>query len=251
MNETLTLSPSCLQQSTVLTSLQQQFPDLRFHPENLSVLRDTGHCANAVVMRYKDNNLDLVIKDFARCNWLLRKTFARFIVGHEAQVLNRLAGQPGITPNCYRLSESMLAYPFIEGTPLSKIKQSGQRLPRQFFTDFEKLVSRMHQQGLVHLDLRNLGNVLVGPDGKPYCIDFQSAIGFRSFPAGLQRFMKGADITGVYKAWKILCEEPLPAEHAVYLEEYNQVRKRWIFRGYPVARLKRRLKRLICSRSRS
>lgn len=249
MNETLSLPPFCLQQNNVLHALQQQFPDLRFHPEHLSVLRDTGHCANAVVMRYKDSQVDLVIKDFARCNWLLRKTFARFIIAHEAKALEQLSGITGVTPHCYKLGESMLAYPFIEGTPLNKIKQSGRRLPRQFFIDFETLVSRIHQQGLVHLDLRNLGNVLVGPDGKPYCIDFQSAIGFGSFPAGLQRFMKGADVTGVYKAWKILCEEPLPTEHATYLEEYNQVRKRWIFRGYPVARLKRRLKRLICSRS--
>lgn len=249
MNDTISLSPFCIQQNNVLISLQQQFPGLRFHPENLSVLRDTGHCANAVVLRYKDSNIDLVIKDFARCNWLLRKTFARFIIAHEAGALNRLAGISGIAPHCYRLGESMLAYPFIEGTPLNRIKRSDQRLPRQFFTDFETLVSRIHQQGVVHLDLRNLGNVLVGPDGKPQCIDFQSAIGFRSFPAGLRRFMQGSDISGIYKAWKILCEEPLPAEKEAFLDEYNQLRKRWIFRGYPVARLKKRLKRAFCSRA--
>lgn len=233
--------------ANVLQMLKAYFPEQTFDLENLRVLHDEGHFANALVLRYQDDVCDFVIKDFTRCNWFIRNTFARFIVDHEASVLERLHDIPGITNGCYRLSPCAVAYPFIVGTPLNDIKKQGRRLPRQFFTDFEKLVARIHQRGLVHLDLRNLGNVLVDENGKPCCIDFQSSIGYRHFPRGLQRFMKGADITGIYKAWDLLCDEPMGTVRKGFFESFNILRKRWIFKGYPVARLKRRVRRWFMS----
>lgn len=221
--------------SRVLTALASRFSDKSFAYDKLEVMHK-GRFANAIVMRYRDDDLDLVIKDFSHCPWPVRFTAGRFFVGREAKALARLQGIEGVAPQSYRLNELMLAYPFIEGTPLRNLKKTEQRLPRQFFLELEKMVAEMHRRGVVHLDLRNLGNVLVGDDGKPHFIDFQSSLRYVRFPGWVQDFMRGADLSGVYKAWKSLCEEPLSAHRAQFFENYNLLRKRWIFKGYPLTR---------------
>lgn len=48
--------------------------------------------------------------------------------------------------------------------------------------------------------------------------------------------MRGADLSGVYKAWLTGCEQPMTEYKKEFLMNYNQLRKRWIFRGYPMHR---------------
>ena len=150
--------------------------------------------------------------------------------------MSRLKGVDGVVDHFCRLSPIAIAYDFIEGTPLRELALQQQQLPRDFFKEFERLVAKMHRHGVVHLDLRNLGNVICSQDGKPYIIDFQSAIRFARFPRWLQRFMRGADMSGVYKAWQKLANDSLPQAKAAYLHDFNHVRKRWIFKGYPLQR---------------
>ncbi|HEA15968.1 MAG TPA: serine/threonine protein kinase [Pseudoalteromonas prydzensis] len=222
-------------EATLLHQLQQQFPDHQFTVNNLKVMH-RGRFANAIVYRYTDLQLDLVIKDFQHSPWWVRKTFAPLSVNQEYKGLARLAGITGVSGRFLRLSPLAVAYDYIEGTPLKQLVQQNKVLPVSFFKDFERLVALMHRRGVVHLDLRNLGNVLCSHDGKPYIIDFQSAIRYARFPRWLQRFMRGADMSGVYKAWAKLSEQPLPDAKADYLSNFNHVRKRWIFRGYPIQR---------------
>ncbi|WP_115719721.1 RIO1 family regulatory kinase/ATPase domain-containing protein [Gallaecimonas mangrovi] len=221
--------------SRVLTALAGHFPDKSFSFDNLKVLHK-GRFANAVVLRYQDDDLDLVIKDFSHCPWPIRRTAGRFFIGREAKAMTRLKGIDGVVPDCYQLNELMLAYPFIEGESLRAVKESGTQLPRRFFVELERMVAEMHRRGVVHLDLRNLGNVLLGHDGKPHFIDFQSSMSYSRFPNWVQGFMRGADLSGVYKAWEKVCDEPLSAHRARFFDNYNILRKRWIFRGYPLTR---------------
>ena len=166
----------------------------------------------------------------------MRKTFAPLSVNQEYKGLARLAGITGVSGRFLRLSPIAVAYDYITGTPLKQLVQQKEVLPVSFFKDFERLVALMHRRGVVHLDLRNLGNVLCSDDGKPYIIDFQSTIRYARFPRWLQQFMRGADMSGVYKAWAKLADQPLPDAKADYLSNFNHVRKRWIFRGYPIQR---------------
>lgn len=219
----------------LLAQLKQQFPDHQFTTDNLKVVHK-GRFANAIVYRYNDDRLDLIIKDFQHSPWWVRKTFARLSVNQEYKGLLRLAGITGISGQFSRLSPVALAYTYIAGTPLKELAQQQQSLPVSFFKDFERLVASMHRRGLVHLDLRNLGNVICGTDGKPYIIDFQSTMRYARFPRWLQQFMRGADMSGVYKAWTKLSDQPLPDARANYLSNFNHVRKRWIFKGYPIRR---------------
>jgi len=222
-------------ESSLLAQLQAQFPSHQFSREGLSVLH-TGRFANAIVYRYKDAQHDLIIKDFQHSPWWVRKTIAPLFINQEYKGLSRLKGVDGVVDHFCRLSPIAIAYDFIEGTPLRELALQQQQLPRDFFKEFERLVAKMHRHGVVHLDLRNLGNVICSQDGKPYIIDFQSAIRFARFPRWLQRFMRGADMSGVYKAWQKLANDSLPQAKAAYLHDFNHVRKRLIFKGYPLQR---------------
>lgn len=222
-------------ENNLLVQLQQKFPEHTFMQHHLSVVHK-GRFANAIVYRYKDNEFDLIVKDFSQSPWFIRKTFARMSVNQEYKGLSRLAELDAVANRFCRLSPIAVAYNYIEGTPLRALIHEDKTLPVNFFSELERQVAKMHRKGIVHLDLRNMGNILCGADGKPYFIDFQSTISFSRFPRWLQRFMRGSDMSGVYKAWNKLGEQPLPQKKQDYLERFNHVRKRWIFKGYPIQR---------------
>ncbi|MEL0649007.1 RIO1 family regulatory kinase/ATPase [Pseudoalteromonas agarivorans] len=222
-------------ENNLLVQLQQEFPEHSFMQHHLSVVHK-GRFANAIVYRYKDEKFDLIVKDFSKSPWFIRKTFARLSVNQEYKGLSRLAQLDAVVNRYSRLSPITVAYGYIEGTPLRSLIHEGKTLPVNFFQDLEHQVAKMHRQGLVHLDLRNMGNILCGNDGKPYIIDFQSTMNFSRFPRWLQRFMRGSDMSGVYKAWDKLSDKPLPDAKKSYLTRFNHVRKRWIFKGYPLQR---------------
>lgn len=224
-----------MKEQVLAAQLGKCFPEHSFHNHHISVLHK-GRFANAIVYRYKDDRFDLVIKDFQHSPWIVRKTVARLFVNQEYKALDRLSGMSGVSNEFHRLSAISIAYSFIKGTPLRTLNKQNKTLPKLFFNQLEHRVSEMHRRGLVHLDLRNLGNILVGEDGQPYFIDFQSAITYSRFPNWLQRIMRGADLSGVYKAWSALCEHPMANYKKAFFIHYNQLRKRWIFRGYPIHR---------------
>ncbi|KAA1156287.1 serine/threonine protein kinase [Pseudoalteromonas fuliginea] len=222
-------------ENDLLAQLQQQFSEHTFVQHRLSVVHK-GRFANAIVYRYKDDGFDLIIKDFSQSPWFIRKSFARISVNQEYKGLSRLSELDAVANRFCSLSPIAVAYNYIEGTSLRSLIHQGKKLPVDFFSELERQVAKMHRKGIVHLDLRNMGNILCGADGKPYFIDFQSTISFARFPRWLQRFMRGSDMSGVYKAWSKLAEHPMPQAKQDYLEHFNHVRKRWIFKGYPIQR---------------
>jgi len=214
------------------------------HPiklEHLQILH-RGRFANAIVFRYRDKHHDLVIKDYSHCRWTLRQTIGRLFIRREQKNLDRLHHLSGVVPTCHRLTPVMLAYPFVEGASIKALNTQGQRLPADFFHAMEQGIQEMHQRDVVHLDLRNLGNVLCRSDGAPHFIDFQSAISLRWVPRRLHAFLKASDRSAVYKAWDLLCDEPLPDAQRVWLNDFNRLRKRWILRGYPLTGVTTRIK---------
>ncbi len=209
---------------------------------NLTLL-NRGKFANATVFRYKDSNLDLTIKDFSGSPWLIRKTFGKLFINLEYNNLVKLSNNPSIAKNPKKLSECTLSFGFIEGKALKFFPKSS--IEKDFFLKLEKNVKAMHNKNIVHLDLRNLGNILVGDDGYPYIIDFQSAISTKYLGKYLAETLKTSDLTGVYKCWNNRCTEPLDKRRANILEEFNKIRKVWIFKGYPISRAIKRIKELM------
>ena len=221
----------------VLSYLQKKYRNMNIKKENL-FLMNKGRFANATVFRYKDENLDLTIKDFSGSPRLIRDIFGRLSVKIEGKTLKKLSGNKSVTKKSEFLSPHTLSFSFIEGKAIKGCK----KIPKEFFLTLEKNVENMHKKDIVHLDLRNLGNIIMGKDGYPYIIDFQSSISVKHFPKKLKNILKKTDITGVYKCWEKCGEVPLDDERKKELEDFKKIRKFWVFKGYPFSRIIKKIK---------
>lgn len=204
-----------------------------FKKENLMLL-NVGKFANATVFEYKDSNYTLTIKDFSGSPWLIKKSFGKIFINHEFNILMKLCGNPSIAKNPKKLSQYALSFDFIEGKTLKHFPDTS--IGREFFLELEKNVRDMHNRDIIHLDLRNLGNIIVGSDNYPYIIDFQSAISSKFLNSWLEKLLKISDLTGVYKCWNRKCTDSLDNRRTNILNNFNKIRKVWIFRGYPISR---------------
>ena len=137
------------------------------------LLRD-GRAANAIVWRLQKNGITWTVKDFSKRSWFVRTFIGPFLIRRELAALSRLKNINGIAGRAFRIDRSAMAVEFLEGDSLERI--APERITVEYLRQLEDLISVMHSRGVVHLDLRGLGNVLVRPDGTPGLIDFQAAM---------------------------------------------------------------------------
>jgi len=193
------------------------------------LLRD-GRWANARVERAEIAGRSWVVKDFRSRNWWVRNSIGRIFVRHELATLQRLRGIDGIPPDAFRLDAHAIAFGYIDGETLGRIDASRQN--SAYFIALERLLRAVHARGVVHLDTRGTGNVLMRPDGTPALIDFQSAQSTRWMPASWRRFLEQVDLTGVYKKW-LQCEPTsMGPERSEINERMLRWRRFWVLRGY-------------------
>ena len=215
----------------VLKFLELNYPGFKDIFPGIITIFNEGKIANATVLRYTGNNLDIVIKDFSGSPRIIRSTLGRYFIFTEARSLKRLKDIPSFPVNATVISPYTLAYDYIEGKILAHYKN--QKLEKEFFLRLEEIVHKMHNNRLAHMDLRCYGNVIVGIDRNPYVIDLQSAVNIKWMPQIIQRILKSSDLSGVYKCWKFACSEPLDNEREKDLIQFNRLKKFWLLRGYP------------------
>jgi len=192
-----------------------------------------GRWANADLFLYEAGSDTWVIKDFSPCRAPVRYSLGIFMVRRELQALMRLQGISGIAEKPFRLSPFALAYLFIPGTTLKEARRTGTVTP-EFFERLEGTVQRMHDRGIVHLDIRYMRNILITPQGDPALLDFQSSLVLDRIPRVLHRPLKAIDLSGVYKCWQKICPDTMGAARAAVLESVAKKRSWWIFKGYPM-----------------
>ena len=225
----------------IIDMLKKHYPSNEIKEEYLTLLNE-GQFANASVFRYNDGkDIDITIKDFSGSPWFVRVTFGRIFVNIEGHSMLKLENNPSVTKNVKFLSPWTLSFDFIQGDALKKFQKG--EIPKEFFIQLEKNVIKMHRRNIVHLDLRNLGNIIMGKDNYPYIIDFQSCISTKHLPKKLREILRNVDISGVYKCWMSRCAEPLDEEREAFFNEFKKMRKFWVLRGYPLQRLMKIIKR--------
>ena len=193
------------------------------------LLRD-GRVANAVVSCVEADGKLWTVKDFAGRPWWIRQTVAPFLLARELRALNRLRGIPGIAEEAFRIDRHALAVRFMEGTSIDKADRS--LVTPVYLERLEALVAVMHARGVVHLDMRGAGNVMVRPDGTPGLIDFQASVVTERLPGFLRRLLEDFDLSGALKKWRLYQPEAMGEQRREALERINRLRKFWIFRGY-------------------
>ncbi|HEU4431017.1 MAG TPA: hypothetical protein VFT98_19815 [Myxococcota bacterium] len=150
-----------------------------------------GGFANPDVLRVEWAGGVFAVKDFAPRGWLVRATLGRWIARREQRAWRALAGHPAVPAYLGAIDALAFAVAYRAGRPLSR--SVARETPPEFFVRLEAAVAEMHARGVVHLDLRHQGNVLVADDGAPVLIDFGSALVLRpgSFAARIARALLG------------------------------------------------------------
>jgi len=180
------------------------------------------------------------VKDFSRRARFFRCVFGVWLVAREYRIVKALDGVFATGDGAFHLDRYAFAEPFFEGRPLRRMKPGDAGVP--FFERLEAAVRGMHAKGVVHLDLRNGGNILMDLDGTPRVLDFQSAIGTRWLPGAIRQRLEWIDLSGVYKHWARLAPQTMGEARERILLWQVRNRKWWRVRGYRFSPIQRSLK---------
>ena len=122
-----------------------------------------------------------LLKDFSRRPWIVRRVWGRAIVAREIRALRRLQGIEGI-PRLYAVAgpEAFI----MERLDANRMPQRKEPPPPPiFWQNARRLIDQLHGRGIGHGDLRRK-NILIGPRGEAYLIDFATSF-FRKEKPGL------------------------------------------------------------------
>jgi len=179
----------------------------------------------------------------ARGMWPWR-TLGEVAIRREHAIYARIAGVPGI-PQCIGLiDQKRLVLEYLEGGTLRKRERDIEDWGR-FFEQLLGTIRGIHARGVAHGDLKRKDNLIVGPDERPYIVDFGVASVERSSRApwsnAMYRWMRQYD----YNAWVKLKTrgqlEPLTDEEAAL---YRPTMLERVARGIRVIWQKITLRRL-------
>ncbi|MCE9636270.1 MAG: hypothetical protein K8T90_11260 [Planctomycetes bacterium] len=172
----------------------------------------------------------LVAKDYRACTPLYRWTVGAWNLAREETALRRLADVEGVPRFVGRVGRWVLLMTWIRGRDLGKVRRF--RQTPAFFDQLMEIVNRMHERGVVHLDLRQRRNILIrtqaGKEPTPAVLDFGSALCLR--PGGmLHRGLARIDRSGVLKYKRRAQPDSITHEEARSLRRVERRRKLWPF----------------------
>lgn len=212
------------------------FNRARLEGAERELLRE-GRFANARVERVRIDGVDWIFKDFSRRGFVVRHLIGRLLIGREVRALRRLEGIRGVPSRAFRVDAFALAARFVQGHALKGAGAA--KVSTAYLVALESLLQQVHARGLVHLDTRGGGNLLMMPDGAPAIIDFQAAVSTRWMPASLRRWFEDLDMSGVYKKWLRWQPDTMDEQRRASYERLTRWRRLWVLRGYLGLRKKR------------
>ena len=170
-----------------------------------------------------------VIKDFACKPWYTHPV-GRFLVSRERKFLLRLCTHPGFTQSVFSPDALSIAIAWIPGQSLQQTESA--RVTEAYLEQLEDLIHQLHGLGIVHLDLRNAGNIICTPQNTPALIDFQSAIFTAGLPKRLRSLLEAIDMSGAYKMWRRFAPHAMGQARLEALERISRLLRWWPFKGY-------------------
>ncbi len=178
--------------------------------------------------RVKVEGRFLMVKDVRRKSFLFRWTLGLWLIHKEWKIYSRLRGMKGIPQPVERIDRFAFAMEFIPGRSILR----GDSLPSSFFTDLERVLREVHGKGVIHLDLRHKGNILVSEKGEPFLIDFNSSFAFKErgfLRRTLFPLLRWVDYGGLLKLKKRISPSLMTPEELAFLKRFDRLRRLWIF----------------------
>jgi serine/threonine protein kinase len=170
----------------------------------------------------------LMVKDVRGKGFFSRWTLGLWLIHKEWMIYTRLTGVKGVPHPMERIDRFAFAMEFIPGRPIRR----GETLDPSFFDDLEQVLREIHSRGVVHLDLRHKGNILLSEKGEPFLIDFNSSFYFKG-KGLLRRFLfpllRWVDYGGLLKLKQRVSPSLMTSEELSSLKRFNLLRKFWIF----------------------
>jgi predicted Ser/Thr protein kinase len=155
-----------------------------------------GQGYQATVTRYESPFGAIVVKSPHRS--ALLGYFGKLTIRRELRIYRQLKDISGIPALYGLIAGRHLVLEAIDGPPLRDAEDA--LMARDaFFAQLLNTVEAMHAAGIAHGDLKRKANILIGPDQRPYLIDF--GIACRSGPRGLRRWRFEWTRQLDYNAW--------------------------------------------------
>ncbi len=169
-----------------------------------------------------------MVKDVRKRNFFLRWTLGLWLIHKEWKIYSRLKGLKGIPQPVKRIDRFAFAMEFIPARAVGR----DEALSPSFFSELERVLGEVHSRGVVHLDLRHKGNILVSEEGEPFLIDFNSSFSFKGGELLHRLFfplLRWVDYGGLLKLKKRASPSSMTPEELSFLKRFNLLRKLWIF----------------------
>ena len=131
------------------------------------------NATKAIVDLIEIDGRSLVLKDLSERPWAVRTLLGPWQLDREARAYHRLEGVPGVPRLVGRVDRQALLMEYVVGSDLSRLRPGD--LDEGFFERLGNLLESIHARGVAHGDL-NRSDVVAGEDGRPYVLDFSTAV---------------------------------------------------------------------------
>lgn len=163
----------------------------------------------------------VLVKDYAAKPFVFRFFVGMIVTKREAFIYKKLQGIQGI-PKCYGLIDRYaIAIEYIPGRNGEEL--IGENFSPSFFDKMREVIDTVHNRGVVLCDRRNVKNILMREDGRPYLIDFATAFqkgGRLNFiKNALYRILYQDDLLGIAKLKRTSARHLLSEEERLSLEK--------------------------------
>jgi RIO-like serine/threonine protein kinase len=145
-------------------------------------------------------------------NWLGKR---------EAKIYYYLQGTTGI-PRLIDAYSNWFIHEYIEGENLKNFRQ----VSDTFFDELLQIFHTIHQKGIVYVDSAKKDNILVGSDQKPYLIDFQISLFFRTKkrkPTKIHKIFIQEDLYHIYKHKRSIRSDLINEEERKIWEKESKI----------------------------
>jgi serine/threonine protein kinase len=177
---------------------------------------------------------------------LVVRCIGRILMWWESFIYSKLYDVQGIPRLISRPDPYTIRITYIEGENLRDAKT---KPDAQYFASLKEIIAKIHDRGVVHLDLRNRRNYLIDAHGMPYIVDFGSCL-YIPWPSFLLGMLSKIDWIGFLKIKHNFAPELITEQDQRLFSIGNLLSRLWVIGKVPklLVKISEALKRFLSPR---